>query len=415
MTQKTVVLLGASADQVFAIKTAQAMGLKVLTFDMNPESPGFALADDHAVISTRDVPKLKAYLDEYRAAGGRADGVMVMGSDIPQVVVALAEHLGTPHIPMEAALLSVNKYEMKRRFAERGVPAPWFSMVRSVEELHGFIEERGYPLIIKPLDRSGARGVFVLTNDCDVDALYADSMSQGFSSEVMVEEFLPGLQISTETIMYKGRGFTPGFADRNYEHLERFAPRIIENGGLVPSTVDAETRLAVEALIEKAALALGVTDGVVKGDVVLAAAGPVMIEMATRLSGGDFCESLVPLGIGVNYVEAAIKIAIGEEPALDSLNPRFEQAVANRYFFPAPGRLVAIDGVEEVRHQEWIHKLEFWYEVGDRVPPVQSHAHRFGVFVATATDHAELGQRVRWVYETIRIHTAGDSGTVSKY
>ena len=55
----TILLLGASADQLFAIRTAKEMGLRVLVVDMNPKSPGFALADDYAVISTRDVPALK--------------------------------------------------------------------------------------------------------------------------------------------------------------------------------------------------------------------------------------------------------------------------------------------------------------------------------------------------------------------
>src|SRR5205814_194917 len=101
--RKTLLVLGASSDQLFVIRTAKEMGLRVLTVDMNPKSPGFVLADDFAVISTRDVPALTEFIDTYRANGNNIDGVLVMGSDIPQVVVALAEHLGTPHIPMEAA------------------------------------------------------------------------------------------------------------------------------------------------------------------------------------------------------------------------------------------------------------------------------------------------------------------------
>ena len=61
--QHTVLLLGASADQIFAIRTAKSMGLRVLTVDMNPRAPGFAIADDYAVISTKDIPALQKYLD----------------------------------------------------------------------------------------------------------------------------------------------------------------------------------------------------------------------------------------------------------------------------------------------------------------------------------------------------------------
>jgi len=407
-SEQTILFLGASQDQLHAIRTAKAMGLRTVTVDMNPASPGFALADDHAVVSTRDVPGLKAYVDSYRRNGKRIDGVCVMGSDIPQVVAALSQHLGTPHIPMEAALLSVHKLKMKERFAERGVPVPWFSQVASAADLREIVRKRGFPLVIKPTDRSGARGVFLLTERSDVEGFFARSKAESFAGEVMVEEYLPGLQISTETVMHKGKAHTPGFADRNYEHIDRFAPYIIENGGVVPSSVNRDTRCAVERLVEKAALALGVTDGIVKGDVVLTDDGPVMIEMATRLSGGDFSESLVPLGIGVNYVEAAIRIAVGDEPDLTALEPRFHQAVANRYFFPSSGRLERIEGVESVLENDWVKKLEFWYEPGQDIPPVLSHAHRFGVFVAVAPTVKELYRRVHWVYQTIRIVTRPD-------
>ncbi len=244
---KTILLLGASADQVFAIRTAKEMGLRVVTVDQNPRSPGFALADDHAVVSTRDLSALKAFADSYRAQGKRIDGVMVMGSDIPQIVVELAQHLGTFHIPMEAAQISVDKYRMKCRFREHGVRLPWFELLRSKDDLARAIKEHGYPLVIKPLDRSGARGVFYLREGADWGALYEASRAESFAGQVMVEEFVPGPQLSTETILHRGKAYTVGLADRNYELLEKMAPRIIENGATVPADMDAEAQRKVDA------------------------------------------------------------------------------------------------------------------------------------------------------------------------
>ena len=403
--EKTLLLLGGSLDQVYAIRTARQMGLRTLVVDMNPASPGFKEADDYAVISTRDLPALKLFVDHYQDKGHEIYGVIVMGSDIPQVVCALAEHLGTPGIPMEAAELSVHKYNMKCRFKDNRVPVPWFSLVESAKQLKNIASERGFPLILKPVDRSGARGVFYLSNDHNFEQLFAQSRDISFSGQVMVEEFLEGLQISTETIMYQGRAYTPGFADRNYEMIERFSPHIIENGGWVPSRLSARDRGLVEALVEKAALALGVGNGVVKGDVVFTPDGPKMIEMATRLSGGDFSESLIPLGCGVNIVEAAINLAVGRKPDLDKLYPRFQKGVVNRYFFPRPGKLLRIEGVEEARKYPWLKKLEFWYAPGDEVPEIKSHADRFGVFIVTGETRREAEKRAEQIYTTIKIIT----------
>lgn len=403
--ERTLLVLGASGDQIFLMKTAQGMGLRVLAADMNPNSKGFQVADDYTVISTRDVSTLCEFLDDYQRRGRRIVGVTTMGSEIPDVIATLVRHLGTPGISLETARLATNKYEMKLRFRERGIPIPWFQEIHSFVDLKRAIAERGYPLVIKPIDRSGSRGVFLLNEGCDLEDLFNRSKTFSYSGRTMVEEFLPGLQISTETIMYRGQGVTPGFADRNYDLLNQFLPQIMENGGWMPSVLSEAERKQVEDLVFRTSLALGVTDGVTKGDVVITKEGPKMIEMAARLSGGDFCESLVPLSIGVNYVEAAIKIAIGEDPDLEALKPKFQRAVVNRYFFPKPRRLVRIEGVDKVLKQNWIKKLEFLYEVGDVVPPPLSHAHRFGVFVVVGQNRQEVDERADWVYRTIRIVT----------
>jgi hypothetical protein len=106
---------------------------------------------------------------------------------------------------------------------------------------------------------------------------------------------------------------------------------------------------------------------------------------------------------GVDYVKAAIKLAIGEEIDLRSLAKPATQTAANRYFFPPPGRLIALSGLDKVRAQLWVKKLETWYRLGDIVPSVGSHAQRFGVFVVVGRDRTEVDERIRWVYETVRI------------
>ncbi|MCA9504708.1 MAG: ATP-grasp domain-containing protein [Spirochaetaceae bacterium] len=399
----TLLVLGASADQLFMIETARAMGLHVVAIDRNPDSPGFARANESAVVSTRDVPALVELADSLRAKGHRLLGVTTMGSDIPDVVAALAAHLGTPGPSTESARLATDKYAMKCRFRERGIPIPWFERIERAAELHAAVAARGLPLVLKPLDSSGSRGVFLLEPGCDLDALFARSIAYSRIGACLVEEYLPGPQISTETVLWRGRGVTPGFADRNYELLDRFRPQFMENGGWVPSTLDTAERQAVEDLVVRASLALDITDGVTKGDVVMTDEGPKMIELAARLSGGDFCESLVPLGTGVNYVEAAIRIAIGDTPDLDALTPRFERCVANRYFFVEPGRLRRIGGAESLRGEPWLAKLAFWYAAGDTIPPTRSHAERFGVFVVVGRNRDEVQARIDEVYRRVEI------------
>lgn len=400
---KKLLLLGGSADQLYAIRVARDMGLETIVVDGNQNAPGLELADHGLHVSTRDVEALNHALDRFVAENGRIDGVLVQGSDIPHIVSQVAERYGCPHIPVEAALKTVNKLKMKEALSEAGVAVPWFRALSSAHELRDLLAANTGPFVIKPLDRSGARGVFLVEEPSNVEELFAQSKAESFSGQVMVERYEPGLQISTESLMFQGLCYTPGFADRNYEMLHRFAPHIIENGGWVPSEISNEERGRVEALVASAALALGITDGVVKGDVVLTPEGPKLIEVAARLSGGDFCESLIPLGCGVNIVEAAIRVAIGEVPDLPRLQGALNKGVVNRYFFPAPGILRGIKGADEVRKQPWVRKLEFWFREGDMVPVVKSHADRVGTFIVEGHNRAQAENRAQWVYDRIEI------------
>lgn len=406
-SKRTLLVLGGSNDQLFLIRTAQELGLNVLCLDQDEGAPGFAEAEECATVSTRDIPAVLAYLERRRSEGGTLSAVLTMGSDIPDVVAAVAEAFGLAGPSRECARLATDKFAMKQRFRECGVPTPWLAEVNSLGELRAHLADHG-KLVLKPIDRSGSRGVFVLDSKSDLAELYPLSRSFSYSGRVQVEEYLEGPQISSEAILWDGRSAVPGFADRNYELAARFHPQVMENGGLVPSVFVGAERKALEEVTVQAARALGIERGTAKGDLVWTSEGPKVIEIAARLSGGDFCESLVPLSTGVNYARAAIAIALGEEPEWKSLVPRpgfSVRHVANRYFFPEPGRLVALENVDKVRAQPWLKKLEFAYHLGEIVPPTASHAQRFGVFVVSANDREALDRRIDWVYRTLRIVT----------
>ena len=401
----TLLILGAGIDQSYAIRTAKGEGLRVLAADSNPDAPGFKFVDEAAAVSNRDIAGLKSLCDASAERGFPVVGVLVMGTDIPHVAAELALYLNIPGPSVQTGTWTTNKFLMKERLAQAGVAVPWYAKANSFEHLQHLMRiHGGHKFVIKPTDRSGARGVFVVrADDADSEALYDEALAEAYGGEVIVEEFIEGDQISTESIVWRGKAYTPGFVDRNYEMLERFAPNVIENGGIHPSKVIGPLKDAVKDLVERAAVALGIEDGVAKGDIVIAKDGePMIIEMAARLSGGDFSESLIPLGCGVNIVKAAIQIAIGRAPDVTDLSDKWETAVANRYFFGSPGKLVAIHGLEQARALPWVRKLEVYVQPGDVIGQIKFHAGRLGVFTVVANSRDEVQDRVRAIYELIR-------------
>jgi len=381
------------------------MGLRVVVSDRNPAAPGLAAADDAVEADTYDVDATIAAALEYRSKK-RIDGVISMAADVPMTVAGVADALGLPGITLEAARLAADKLAMKRAFQRAGIPIPWFRAIRSVDDLKQAIAERGYPIVLKPVDSRGARGVLRLTETTDLAWAFSHATSQSRRGDVMVEEYLTGPQISTEGLLVSGEGTTCGFIDRNYEYLDRFAPYIVENGGEQPSAIAPPAQRRIAATAMDAGRAMGITSGSVKGDMVWTDRGPYVIEIAARLSGGWMSTDQVPLGTGVDLIGCAIRLALGEPVAAEELRPRWHRGVAIRYFFPRPGRVTAIDGADEFAGMPWVHRLGLFVQRDETVYPVTDHTKRAGFVITTGATRDEAVARACRVVDAIAIRTA---------
>jgi biotin carboxylase len=306
---------------------------------------------------------------------------------------------------MDVARRTTDKLAMKERFRADGVTIPWFAPVQSVSELRLHVRSRGLPLVLKPIDSRGSRGVLRLTPDVDLDWAMEHAMSFSERSMGIVEEFIPGRQISSETVLFDERAFTVGLADRNYEKLEAFAPYILEDGGVLPADLSPGEREECCRVVEQAARSLGVTRGVVKGDLVLGPGGVVVIELAARLSGGGFSTVEIPLSTGVDLVGAAIRLALGEQPDPEALAPTRSVHVAQRYLFPKPGRIVAIHGADDVAAREGIEHVQLNAAPGDRVRPITDHSERPGLVIASGSSRDEATRRAKRAVSDIQVET----------
>ena len=211
--------------------------------------------------------------------------------------------------------------------------------------------ERGRDLVIKPVDSAAAAAACSGWRKVeDLAKAFMLARSHSPTERVMVEQYLEGPQVSTESIVMDGRCFTPGFSDRNYEFLERYAPFFIENGGDLPSHLPPDIQDKVRDLVARAAAAMGVTDGTVKGDIVVHKGEPYVIELAARLSGGFFCTREIPLEHRRGFHRRGDQGGAGRSRSRrKSCSRRHFSAVIQRYAFPEAGTVVSIAGADEAR------------------------------------------------------------------
>jgi biotin carboxylase len=384
---KTLLILGAGKEQVAAITAAKAKGIRTVVLDFNPKADGRALADEFHLVSTRDRDAILNFVEGY---AGKIDGVMTIASDIPHMVSAAAEALGVRHIPQTAAELCVHKLHMKEVLRDAGVNVPAFARIATLDDLKAFIDSNGYPVVIKPVDNSGARGVQRISRGMDVAAAFEYSRGFAYCGEVIAEKFISGLQISTEGLMHDEVFYCTGFADRNYARLDDALPFMVEDGGDIPTVLNDADKRAVEAEFEKAVRALGIDWGPAKGDMIFGEDGkPYVIEIAARLSGGNFCYDKVPWSTGVDIVDILVDMAVGNPVDAARFAPTCNLATSQRYFFPAAGTLKQIQGVAAAKAQDHIRKVDVWAEPGETIATAENHPSRVGYVIACAPTREE--------------------------
>jgi biotin carboxylase len=397
-------IIGAGAEQVPAYEAAKQRGLVVVGTDMNPGAPGLALADYKIIVSSRDAETTESMAVEFHRTHP-VHGVMTIANDVPYTVARVAQALGLPSISLDAAKCVADKLLMKERFESHGVACPWFSRVNSPEHLSDLINDnskRNY--VLKPVDGRGARGVLLIKDDIDLEWAFLESKRWGESGQLILEEFIPGMQLSTESFILDGKCYTPAIAERNYSRLEQFKPNIIEDGGTIPALLDKDLRVAIDDLILRGAAALGVTKGIVKGDVVVDNTGkPLIIELALRLSGGWFATHQIPATSGVSLVDAVISYSLGEVVSPSQLIAKYHRASAIRYWFPPKGRILHISGEEKLQQIPGLLSYGFFRKQGDMQPEIHTHPDRFGYVIVTGEDRNEVLARVDQALSCVQI------------
>ncbi|HEY2835067.1 MAG TPA: ATP-grasp domain-containing protein [Rhizomicrobium sp.] len=403
---KTLLIVSGGIEAADAARRAKEMGLHVVISDIDAEAPGFAFADSCLIADVYGPMETAAAAERYSRKIRKIDGVICVAADAPITAATVAQRLRLPGLPVHVAELACDKLAMKRCFRSAGVAAPWFQEVATPQELQRIAIERGSDLVIKPVDSRGSRGVQRIAQVQDMAKAFMLARSYSPSERVMVEQYLSGPQVSTESVISGGRCYTPGFSDRNYEYLERYAPFFIENGGDLPSRLSPDIQAKVRDLVARAASAMGITDGTVKGDIVIHNDEPHVIELAARLSGGFFCTREIPLNTGVDFIGAAIRVALGESIGEADMTPKQAVPVVQRYAFPNPGKVIAIHGADDARQVSGVADLVVTARIGDVIPPAGDKRPSGAMVLATGTSHEIALKAANDALAMIRIETA---------
>lgn len=388
---KTILILGAGLMQVPGIRIAKSKGWRVILVDGNPDAMARPLADRFEVVDLKDKQGLLAVARSC-AEGAPLDGVFTAGTDFSSSVAWVAEKMGLPGMPYSVAMRATDKSLMREAFRKAGVPSPRFAAWTG-EGGPAAILESGliFPLVVKPVDNMGSRGVRRVDDQAGLEDACRAALLLSRSSRVIVEQFMEGRELSLDAVVYRGAITVCGVADR---HIF-FPPSFVEMGHTMPTDLDEGAVREAEEVFRAGIRAIGIDNGAAKGDIKMTPRGPMIGEIAARLSGGYMSGWTFPLSSGVEVTEAAMNIAVGNPPG--DLSPRYHRTCAERAFISIPGTVEQVWGLEDARRSPGVAEVFSRVSPGSEVVFPANNVEKCGNVIALsdtrtgAVDAAERG------------------------
>lgn len=237
----TIMILGAGVMQIPGIRLAKQSGWRVIVADGNKDAVGRTLADHFEAVDLKDREGLLAIARRYHDLFG-LDGVFTAGTDFSSSVAWVSETMGLPGISFETAMRATDKCLMRQAFQEADVPSPRFACVSGSVDPLSVLDGMDFPLVVKPVDNMGARGVRRVDSAEALAEAVKSALPLSRSSRVIVEEYMEGPELSLDAVVYHGSVTVCGNADR---HIF-FPPNFVEMGHTMPTCLDGAAKARVE-------------------------------------------------------------------------------------------------------------------------------------------------------------------------
>lgn len=250
------------------------------------------------------------------------EGVTTIASDaaVPTVNF-VATRLNLVGNPYEKSEQYINKYCMRLALEKANVKVPKFInlTLETLSESYQRVEEGGLklPIIVKPVDRSGSRGVFKIDDFTQLEKVVLRASQESFSKSVIIEEYIEGREFSIESLSWCGQHYILAITEKETTG----APYFVELAHHQPASLTEEESNSVEQFTSQNLTALEIINGASHTEIKITAEGEIyLIETGARM-GGDFIGSdLVQLSTDYDFLKGVIEVAFGvfKEPFINN-------------------------------------------------------------------------------------------------
>lgn len=307
MSQKRILFLGASAQQIPPIQYALEQGHYVITCDYLPENPGHKLAHEWHNVSTTDKEAVLELSQKLKI-----DGIVAYASDPAAPTQAyVAEKMGLPGNPYNSVEILARKDYFREFLTKHGFNTPRSESFYELDQAKKWLEIIGTPAFVKPIDSSGSKGVTSIENHEELEEAFNSALSFSRKKKVVVEEMIvgSGYQVDSDVFMSQGEIAFWIWGDQHQDILcHPYAPIAIS----FPTVLTAETQMKAKGEIEAILKKLGFKTGAFNVEFAVDNKGEIwVIEIGPR-NGGNLIPQVIKYISNIDMIAATVDEAIGK-------------------------------------------------------------------------------------------------------
>lgn len=406
--KRHVFIVGCGFPQLGLIDAAKRLGCTITGADMNPLAVGVVKVDHFVNASTGDVD---AICEAFKKSG--ASAMATSGSELALTTTSAATHrLGLPfYADPETIYRCQAKDAMRRCYKEAGLEVPAFAQCETFDQARAFVSEHGLPVVVKPSHGWGQRGVSLVDDAALLQrAFYVAEKASWKEGGVVVETFIEGHEVSVNGWVTRGCFEAYCVTDRLvFEGKEPLGVMRTEvtPSCLAPSLVDTAVHAA-----QRAARALGLTDGPCYCQIAVSEQRAVLFETAARLGGG-FDADVTRLASGIDLYERVLRVSFDDESMGRRAEPHAIVPSLVRFIAPNPGKLLEVRGLERARSMQGVVDAAIYPRVGATLTGLINAASRVGHLLVTGQTREQVLERADQAEAQIALvmsEEAGDEG-----
>lgn len=377
MDKRSILIFGVGELQRSIIRRAKLKDLFTIGIDPCADAVCKGEVDAFEIVGGQDFEGTCAVVEKYGV-----DAIVTAATDKPLVMMArVAEKYGFPFYSIETAQWSTDKYQMKQRFLEGSVPCARGRLIAKAEEA----DDLFYPLIVKPRDNSGSRGVKLGRNKEELQEAMQEALQYSHLDSVLVEEYIEGKEYSIEGLHYESKSEVIQFTEKTTTEF----PYNVELAHKQPANLTEKQKDEIRDLISSIAQCMHFENCPSHTELKINERGIFIIETSPRLGGDYITSTLVPLSTGINMEDQLLNIALGKK--VDTQTGRMEKAAGVCFFCLPEGVVKRIDPkINEVATWPGVYGFELNLKEGDAIHQITSSLNRYGEFVVGSINRKEL-------------------------